>query len=75
MSYSEKALLRIQEIAHEQGVDIVEATSLFCEENNIDVHDFIKMIDKNFIDLLKYTAIEMCKVRKSVAKPTSKLPI
>jgi hypothetical protein len=75
MNYSEKVLLRIQEIAQEQETDIVEAASIFCEENDIDVEDFIKMVDKNFVEQLKYVAIENRKVRRAVAKPASQLPI
>lgn len=62
MNYSEKVLLRIQEIIEEQNIDLVEATSIFCEENDIDASDFIKMVDKNFIEQLKCVAIENRKV-------------
>lgn len=75
MNYSEAVLLRIQEIARDQGIDLVEATSVFCEEQDIDVKDFIKTIDANFKEQLKFVAIENHKVRRSVAKPVNQLPI
>lgn len=75
MNYSEKVLLRIQEIAREQDIDIVEATSVFCEEHDIDAEDFIKTVDKNFVEQLKYVAIKNHKVRRSVAEPVNQLPI
>lgn len=75
MNYSEKVLLRIREISRDQNIDIVEAASIFCEENDLDERDFIKMVDKNFIEQLKYIAIENRKVRQSIAKPMDQLPI
>jgi hypothetical protein len=75
MNYSEKALFHIQEIAKENCIDLVEATSIFCEENDIDVYEFIKMVDKNFVEQLKLDAIKTRKVRRVVAKPVNQLPI
>jgi protein-tyrosine-phosphatase len=75
MSYSEKVFLRIREISREQDIDIVEATSVFCEEQDMDALDFVKMVDKNLLEQLKCVAIENRKVRQLTAKRVNKLPI
>lgn len=67
MSYSEKAFLRIRQIAAEQETDIVEAAALFCEEHDLDAGDFVRMCDKNIVEHLRVAAVDARKVRRCVA--------
>lgn len=67
MKHSEKVLSRLSEIIEEQGLDIIEACAVFCDENDLDPVDFVKSLDKPAIEKLKYEAIKANRVRRCVA--------
>lgn len=75
MNYSEKVLIKINEIKETHDTDLVEATAIFCEENDIEIESFLKNMGRGFIERLKYEAIQNQKVRKCVAKPSPELPL
>lgn len=67
MKHSEKVLNKLTAIAEANGIDLIEACNMFCEEHDLDPVDFIKALDKPTIERLKYDAIKGNHVRKCVA--------
>lgn len=74
MNYSENALEIIYSISKNKNIDLLEAASVFCEEQDIEYSDFVHQIDKTFLDQLKYIAIQDGMIRKSIAKSKPALP-
>lgn len=73
--YSEKVLVRIQEIRKTYNVDMVEATTMFCAESDIDPGDLVKQLKPNDILQLRQAAIEGAYVRKQTAVQGAVLPL
>ena len=73
--FSEKVLTRLHEIKNEFGIDLVEATTRFCVEQDIDPIDLIKKLKPSDIAQIKQDAINGSYVRKSVATKNPELPL
>lgn len=67
MKFSESVLIRVHDIMVAQQCDMIEALSVFCQENDIDPDEIVHALDKAAIVQLKYDAIKNNRVRKCVA--------
>lgn len=69
MNKTESLLIRLMEISKKNDdCDLIEAAVIFCEEQDLSDLEFMKKLDTNIIEQLKYSAIKSGKVRKCVAK-------
>jgi len=74
-SRSEKVVLEIMRIADRLACDVFEATLMFCEENEIEIEEFIECMDHHIFEILKITAIENRMVRKKHSGDIHQLPL
>lgn len=73
--FSEKILVRIHELSNTHKIDMVEATTRFCEEQDIDPIELVKQLKPNDVLQLRQAAISGNYVRKKVATLGAVLPI
>lgn len=73
--FCEKILVRIHELSNIHKIDMVEATTLFCEEQDIDPTELVKQLKPNDVLQLRQAAISGNYVRKRVATLGAVLPI
>lgn len=62
----EKIIIELSRIMDEQNCEIFEAAVLFCEDEEIDIDDFIKNIDDVTLARLRQNAVQERMVRKCV---------
>jgi hypothetical protein len=72
-SNSEHVLMSILEIMNTRKCSMFDAAIEFCSQNEIDVEDFLLLIDSNIKERLKMDAISERMVRRKVAKPGNTL--
>lgn len=73
MNFSENLLTEIMRISKEKSLNLVEALSEFCEENDYPPEDIIKKLDRNVCDLLKAVAAKHRMVRRVCYRPVPNL--
>jgi len=54
----EKFALIIQDIAKENGLNLIEAITAYSEENDLDMREIIPLLDRNLTEQIKLDAIE-----------------
>ncbi len=74
-NFSERVLLRIHELRQQYQIDMVEATTMFCEEADICPSDLVKQLTPTDIQRLKQAAINGSYVRRQVAEQGATLPL
>lgn len=72
-SFSENILNELQRISEELRIGLFEAAGEYCTEHDLDEFDFIKKLDQNAIDQIKFSAINSGAVRKCVEKAPASL--
>lgn len=73
MSFSEQMLEELTKRAEWTHVSLFEAATDYCEEHDIDPEEFVSMLDKNVVEMLKYSAVDARKVRRCVQEPQATL--
>lgn len=67
--------LEITKISEREDCSFFDAASIFCEENDIDVEEFMKCIDMLTLTKIKLSAIESNKIRRKNHKKETKKKI
>ena len=60
---------KIVDICEEFSLNYIEAVLHYCEENDIDVEDIVKLINPNMKERIKGSAIEMGLMKKESTLP------
>lgn len=73
MSYSEQVLGVIVEMSQDLGVNLFEATAMYCEDNDIDPSELMESLDSLAIEQIKFAAIQNNHVRRCIQGPINAL--
>jgi hypothetical protein len=64
MNFSENIIQEIQRLSSEHDISIFDSAVKFCEDNDLEISDFIKSIDLNTLEIIRMSAIDENILRK-----------
>lgn len=71
----EHIFLDIMKLKNENNSTFLEASVVYCDENNLEFEEFIKMIDGPILDKIKFDAFMNRQVQRKVYTISNTLPL